>query len=185
MFNWGRVIGYPLQYSWAQLVNKESACSAEDLGSMPGLVRSPGEGIGYPLQDSCLENSMGSPSIGYNWATFTEFSNHSTRSGLQQKDTDYKLLHSGIWGTWGCWGCWDRGSVLSEVNKVNHVRCCICELTLLCSSSTMYIPVSDHHLVYPKLTLCYMALRSQEKSIEKINKFIKVDATSPFLLHPS
>ena len=31
---------------------KESACNAEDLGSIPGLGRSPGEGIGYPLQYS-------------------------------------------------------------------------------------------------------------------------------------
>ena len=37
-------------------VDKESACSAEDLGSIPGLGRSPGEGNGNPLQYSCLEN---------------------------------------------------------------------------------------------------------------------------------
>ena len=37
---------------------KQSACSAEDPGSVPGLGRSPGEGNGNPLQDSCLENSM-------------------------------------------------------------------------------------------------------------------------------
>ena len=38
---------------------KASACSAGDLGSIPGLGRSPGEGNGNPLQYSCLENSMG------------------------------------------------------------------------------------------------------------------------------
>ena len=37
---------------------KESACNARDLGSIPGLGRSPGEGKGYPLQYSGLENSM-------------------------------------------------------------------------------------------------------------------------------
>ena len=37
---------------------KESACNAGDLGSIPGLGRSPGEGIGYTLQYSGLENSM-------------------------------------------------------------------------------------------------------------------------------
>ena len=36
---------------------KESACNAEDLGSIPGLGRSPGEGNDYSLQYSCLENS--------------------------------------------------------------------------------------------------------------------------------
>jgi hypothetical protein len=37
---------------------KESACIAGDLGLIPGLGRSPGKGIGYPLQYSGLENSM-------------------------------------------------------------------------------------------------------------------------------
>jgi len=37
---------------------KESACNVGDLGSIPGLESSPGEGNGYPLQYSCLGNSM-------------------------------------------------------------------------------------------------------------------------------
>ena len=37
---------------------KESACNAGDLGSIPGLGISPGEGHGNPLQYSSLENSM-------------------------------------------------------------------------------------------------------------------------------
>ena len=37
---------------------KESAFNAGDLGLIPGLGRSPGEGKGYPLQCSGLENSM-------------------------------------------------------------------------------------------------------------------------------
>ena len=40
-------------------VGKESAYNAGELGSIPGLGRSPGEGNGYPLQYSCLENPMG------------------------------------------------------------------------------------------------------------------------------
>ena len=39
---------------------KESACSVGDLGSVPGLGRSPGVGNGNPLQYSCLEDSMDS-----------------------------------------------------------------------------------------------------------------------------
>ena len=42
---------------------KESTCNAGDLGSIPGLGKSPGEGNSYPLQYSGLENSAG--------ATFT------------------------------------------------------------------------------------------------------------------
>ena len=37
---------------------KESACSAEYPGLIPGLRRSPGEGHGNPLQYSCLENPI-------------------------------------------------------------------------------------------------------------------------------
>ena len=37
---------------------KESACNAGDLGSIPGLGRSPGEGNGSPLQYPCPENPM-------------------------------------------------------------------------------------------------------------------------------
>ena len=56
---------------------KESACNSGDLGSIPGLGRSPGGGHGNPLQYSCLENlhpwteepgglqSMGSQRVGH------------------------------------------------------------------------------------------------------------------------
>ena len=48
--------------NWCSLpcgsAGKESACNTGDLGSIPGLRRSPGEGKGYPLQYSGLENSM-------------------------------------------------------------------------------------------------------------------------------
>ena len=37
---------------------EESACNVEDLASIPGLRRSPGEGKGYLFQYSGLENSM-------------------------------------------------------------------------------------------------------------------------------
>ena len=40
-------------------VDKESACNSGDLGSIPRLGRSPGEGTGNPLLYSCLENTHG------------------------------------------------------------------------------------------------------------------------------
>ena len=40
------------------LDGKESVCNVEDMGSIPWLGRPPGEGDGYPLQVSCLENSI-------------------------------------------------------------------------------------------------------------------------------
>ena len=53
---------------------KESACNAGDLGLISGLGRSPGEGNGYPLQYSGLENSMdcivhGVTRVGHDCAT--------------------------------------------------------------------------------------------------------------------
>ena len=42
---------------------KESTCTAGDLGSIPGLGRSPGGGHGNPLQHSCLENPHGQGSL--------------------------------------------------------------------------------------------------------------------------
>ena len=48
-----RLLGFPCGSA-----GKESTCSVGDLGSVPGLGRSPGEGKGYPLQYSGLENSI-------------------------------------------------------------------------------------------------------------------------------
>ena len=55
---------------------KETTCSAGDLGLISGLVSSPGEGRGYPLQYSGLENAMdfivhSSQRVEHGWATFT------------------------------------------------------------------------------------------------------------------
>ena len=54
---------------------KESACSAGDLGSIPGLGRSPGEGKDYPLQYSGLENSMDCivHGVSKSWAQLSDF----------------------------------------------------------------------------------------------------------------
>ena len=62
-------------------------CNAGDPGLIPGLVRSPGEGKGYPLQCSVPENSMdrsawqlqlmGSQRVRHDWATFTMAMAHS------------------------------------------------------------------------------------------------------------
>ena len=73
-----------LPYSSA---GKESACSVGDLGSVPGLGRSPGEGKGYPLQNSGLENSM-----------------DCTVRGVTESDTtelfSLSLWVVGVWSTW-------------------------------------------------------------------------------------
>ena len=53
-----------LDFLVAQTV-KKSACNVGDLDLIPGLGKSPGEGNGYPLQFSCLENSMGPGRVGH------------------------------------------------------------------------------------------------------------------------
>ena len=65
--------------------SRELACSAGDLGLIPRSGRSPGEGNGYPLQYSCLENpmdrepgglqSMGSQRVGHNWSVLARTHN--------------------------------------------------------------------------------------------------------------
>ena len=79
---------------------KESACKAGDPSLIPGSGRSLGEGIGYLLQYSGLENPMDykeSQRVGHDWATFTfTFSlswyiNISVRTG-SWKNEDYNNL---------------------------------------------------------------------------------------------
>ena len=70
---------------------KESACSAGDLGSIPGLGRSPGEGKGYPLQYPGLENSMdesmGLQRVGHDRATFSTLQEESEMAELTPRTT--------------------------------------------------------------------------------------------------
>ena len=63
----------------------ESACNVGDLGSIPGLGRSPGEGNGNPLQYSCLEKPMDG---GAWWATVNGVAKSRTRL------SDFTLLTS-------------------------------------------------------------------------------------------
>ena len=64
---------------------KEFACNEGDPGSIPGLGRSPGEGNGYPVQYSCLENSM---DRGAWWAT--------VRGVAKSHTTEQVTLHAVI-----------------------------------------------------------------------------------------
>ena len=59
---------------------KESTYNAGDLGSIPGLGRSPGEGKGYPLQYSGLENSTDCivHGIAKSWTRMSNFHTNST-----------------------------------------------------------------------------------------------------------
>ena len=104
-------------------MGKESACNTGDPGSIPGSGRSPGEGKGYPLQYSGLENSMDSP-WGRKESDTTErlftierlsLSLSSTSAKIKSsapaatdvqhplkgvQDGDRELGHSVLWGNW-------------------------------------------------------------------------------------
>ena len=63
---------------------KESACSVGDLGSIPGLGRSPGEGNGYPFQYSGLEKSMDREAL---WAIVRGVTRSLTEHQVQQQNS--------------------------------------------------------------------------------------------------
>ena len=68
---------------------KESICNARDLGSIPGLRRSRSERKGYPLQYSCLENSMSCIVHGV-----TKSQTRLNNFHFQSKDEEYCLWFS-------------------------------------------------------------------------------------------
>ena len=70
----------------AQLV-KESTCIAGDLGLIPGLRRSPGEGNSNPLQCSCLENSHGQRSL----MSYSPWGHRTTVQGVVESWTTEQL----------------------------------------------------------------------------------------------
>ena len=76
------------------LAGKESACNEGDLGLVPGLGRSPGEGKGYPLQYSGLENSIDCIVHGVAESDTTEPLSLSVTFGL--------ISECGQGSLWGC-----------------------------------------------------------------------------------
>ena len=79
---------------------KESTCNAGNLGSIPGLGRSPGEGHSNPLQYSCLENPCGQRSLaGYSPSGYKELDMTDRLSTAQQPLVEnivsliYPLIH--------------------------------------------------------------------------------------------
>ena len=79
---------------WARQVKYRghfhAACNAKDSSSIPGSRRSPRQGSGNPLQDSCLENSM---DRGAWWATV----HGVAKSWTQLSDFDFTSLRTYIW----------------------------------------------------------------------------------------
>ena len=75
-------------------VSKESTCNTGDLGSVPGLGRPPGEGKGYPLQCSCLENSV---DRGAWWATVRGVAESDTAELLSTAQHSLSVTYIAVW----------------------------------------------------------------------------------------
>ena len=73
---------------------KGSTCNAGDLGSIPGLGRSPGEGSGYPLQYSGLENSMACivHGVAKGWTRLSDFHFFSLSFSTDNIHMKYKTI---------------------------------------------------------------------------------------------
>ena len=76
----------------AQVV-KNLSCNAGDLGSIPGLGRSPGEGNGYPLQQSCVENPIDRSLVGYSPWSCKE---SDTTERLSQQQEEYSNMSNHV-----------------------------------------------------------------------------------------
>ena len=119
-----------------------------DLCLNPGLRRSPGKGRGYPLQYSCLENSMdlssmGSQRVRHNWTTF----NHTSSSTSSQTLGTLILT----------WGHSNRYAVLSH-----------------CSFNCIYLMINDSYQLVMCLssTTCHLWWNVLCKYFVTVNIFI-------------
>ena len=81
---------------------KASACNAGDLGSIPGLGRSSGDGNGNPLQYSCLENPMDGGAwwaivhgVAKSWTWLSDFTHSLTHENLI-KSNQFVNVHLSI-----------------------------------------------------------------------------------------
>ena len=141
-------------------IGKEYACNAGDPGSIPGLGRSAGEGVGYPLQHSSLENSMDSIvyEVAKNWTQLGDFHSHSTDLRSNNNPVGPFFLYTLYFIGYllpseeshpgnkndciifsHCSGCW-LGSVRQCLPGTGDSSCCCSRwclgLELLCESAT-------------------------------------------------
>ena len=134
--SWGRKSWTWLRNSLVAQMVKRLAYNVGDLGSIPGLGRSSGEGNGNPLQYSCLENAMdagvwwatvhGVARVEHDWATSLSLSNETTinaqRSQVSKSfngrkvQSGMELRGGGRWKTPGPSSC--NASLLSLVFRL-------------------------------------------------------------------
>ena len=160
--------------------SREFAGSAGDLGSIPGLGRCPGEGNGYPLQYSCLENSMDREAW---WATaHNSLSFFSYFVNLQQKYSQWEVTFKkkttkkpeDIEGTTcsfeDCFHTWRLKWVVWDIHYCIYVLSLVFKIKCFAPNPSIFI----HFLLCTKLT-CKFQL--------PVEWFSMAD-THGFLIHP-
>ena len=136
---WGPTL-YPTLYGLPPGISdgKESACNAGDLGSIPGLGRSPGEGNGNPFQYSFLENSMDRGA----WQAPVH---GVTKSQTRLKGQHFHFLHC----------IWPRACVISELQSLFYFLLMISHrmLTLSCILKNCNSSCVQLHLSWERISL--------------------------------
>ena len=122
--------------------SKESACNEGDLGSIPGLGRSPREGNGYPRQYSCLENPT---DRGAWWATVhgaekswtqrrtNRFTFWGFPGGPAVKTPSFPFREHGfnLWsGRSACYGVWPKKKMVPLTHTLPSLQAHLSELPL-------------------------------------------------------
>ena len=94
---------------------KESICNAGDLGSIPGLGRSPGEGKGNPFQYSGLENSKDCIVYGVatSWTWQRDF--HQKKEVLINTKTNTRYIFLSLTSTWGQFSIYNNSLYLQSI----------------------------------------------------------------------
>ena len=122
---------------------KESACNGGDLGSIPELGRSLGEGNGNPLQYSCLENLMDRGA----WQT--------TVHGVAKSQTwlsDWACMHARSpqrtcrepWSARGPTLCWTCPQAMASRPQLSHSACFISRETII---TWFFFPQVSHLVI--------------------------------------
>ena len=120
---------HPLNWVTHPSDSKESTCKAGELGSIPGLGGSPGEGNNYPLQYSGLENSTdrgawqatghGLQRVRCDWVTFTSFHPKTNLWLNELLPPPHHKFSAMIWQWFKC------TSIVHKIKRIKSIRCYI------------------------------------------------------------
>ena len=137
-------------------VAKESAYTAGDQGSIPGSGRSPGEGNGYSLQDSCLENSMDKgawwatvPGVAKTWTSEWLFYFSYIYIYVCERERWYLVYHHFRWLIGYL------SQICLNILKSHHNSCCISLYMMNLIFSKYFYLCSGHTTLVNRFYFCF------------------------------